>query len=83
MVRAPAQATPSRVVGEAPDARMDLRALLDAAEAAPPAEGVDALAAELATRVGAGEVSMLIADISGLTLTRLPRATAPSLSHDS
>lgn len=77
MTRPPAQAGPSRVVGEEPDARMDLRALLDAAEAAPPAEGVDALAAELAARVGAREVSMLIHDISGLTLTRLPRVPAP------
>ena len=57
----------------APDDRLDLRALLDAAEAVPPAEGVDALAAELAHRVGAREVSMLIADISGLTLARLAR----------
>jgi serine phosphatase RsbU (regulator of sigma subunit) len=57
----------------AADARLDLRALLDAAEAAPPAAGVDALAAELADRVGAREVSFLIADISGTTLTRLAR----------
>jgi serine phosphatase RsbU (regulator of sigma subunit) len=59
---------------------MDLRALLDAAEAAPPAEGVDALAAELAARVDASEVSMLIADISGLTLARLARRPAPGRS---
>jgi len=51
----------------APDARLDLSALLDAVEAAPPAEGVDTLAAELAARVSAHEVSMLIADISGRT----------------
>lgn len=59
------------------DARLDLRALLDAAEAAPPAEGVDALASELAARVDAAEVSLLIADISGLALTRLARTPAP------
>lgn len=59
------------------DARLDLRALLDAAEAAPPAEGVDALASELAERVDAAEVSLLIADISGLALTRLARRPAP------
>jgi len=41
-----------------------LSTLLDAVEAAPPAEGVDTLAAELAARVSASEVSMLIADIS-------------------
>ncbi len=61
-----------------PDARLDLRALLDAAEAAPPAEGVSALAVEIASRVGASEVSMLIAEISGLTLARLARRTAPA-----
>ena len=56
------------------DARLDLRALLDAAEAAPPTAGVEALAAELAKAVGAGEVSFLIADISGGALARLVRA---------
>lgn len=75
-----AQATPLRTAAERPDPRMDLRALLDAAEAAPPAEGVDALAAELAARVDASEVSMLIADISGLTLARLARRPAPGRS---
>jgi serine phosphatase RsbU (regulator of sigma subunit) len=58
-------------------ARLDLGALLDAAEAAPPDEGVEALAAELSARVGASEVSMLIADISGLSLARLARRPAP------
>lgn len=57
------------------DPRLDLRALLDAAEAAPPAAGVDALAAELAGRVGASEVSFLIADISGQALIRLARTS--------
>ncbi len=80
VTRLPAQATPLRTAAERPDPRMDLRALLDAAEAAPPAEGVDALAAELAARVDASEVSMLIADISGLTLARLARRPAPGRS---
>ncbi len=68
---------------------MDLRALLDAAEAAPPAEGVDALAAELAVRVGATAVSMLIADISGRSLARLTRRPTAGMAmpmrsvHDS
>ena len=75
----PAAEMPLRLV-EVLDARLDLSALLDAAEAAPPAEGVDALAAELAARVGASEVSMLIADISGLTLTRLVRRPTPGRS---
>lgn len=68
----PAQAPPSPTT-KLGDDRADLRTLLDAAEAVPPAEGVDALAAELAARVGAAEVSLLIADISGVTLTRLAR----------
>lgn len=59
------------------DVQLDLRTLLEAAEAAPPAEGVDALAAVVAATVGASEVSLLIADISGLTLLRLDRAPAP------
>ncbi len=80
VTRLPAQATPLRTPAERPDPRMDLRALLDAAEAVPPAEGVDALAAELAARVDASEVSMLIADISGLTLARLSRRPAPGRS---
>jgi serine phosphatase RsbU (regulator of sigma subunit) len=77
-MRLPAQALPSPATSEPVDDRTDLRALLDAAEAVPPAEGVDALAAELAVRVGADEVSLLIADISGLTLTRLARRAPPS-----
>ena len=79
MTTAPAQVGPLRTVHEG-DGRLDLRALLDAAAAGPPAEGVDALAAELAARVGASDVSMLIADISGLTLARLARRPAPGLT---
>ena len=63
------------------EARLDLRALLDAVEAAPPTDGVGALAAELAKAVGAGEVSLLIADISGGALARLVRAQ-PSSAPD-
>jgi len=77
VTRLPGQETPLRASSEVPDARLDLRALLDAAEAVPPTEAVDALAAELAARVEASEVSMLIADISGLTLSRLARRPAP------
>ena len=73
------QPTGARSADRVPDPRLDLRALLDAAEAAPPAEGVSALAAEIAARVNASEVSMLIADISGRTLARLARA-APARS---
>lgn len=77
MTRLPALLASRGAATAAPDARLDLSALLDAVEAAPPAEGVDALAAELAARVSASEVSMLIADISGRTLARLARRPAP------
>lgn len=80
MTRLPVQATQLRRGDEVPDPRLDLRALLDAAEAVPPAEGVSALAAELSARVSAREVSMLIADISGLALVRLARSAAQGRS---
>lgn len=78
-MRLPVQTSPPPTASTLVGGRTDLRALLDAAEAVPPAEGVDALAAELAASVGADEVSLLIADISGLTLTRLARRS-PSIS---
>jgi len=74
----PAQDDSARECERRYDGHLDLRALLDAAEAAPPAEGVDAMAAVLADTVSATEVSLLIADISGLALARLARAPAPS-----
>lgn len=58
------------------DRRFDLQPLLEAAEAASPAGGVDAIAAELAARVGATEVGFLLADISGDTLVRMARVQA-------
>lgn len=79
MTTVPAQATPLRPSGE-PDPRLDLAALLEATEALPPAEGMDAVAAELAAQVGAREVSLLVPDISGSTLTRLARRSAPERS---
>lgn len=48
--------------------------LLEAAEAAAPAEGVDAVAEALARMLGAKEVSFLVADISCGSLVRLTRA---------
>ena len=57
--------------------RFDLRALLGGVEAAPPMGGVEALAAELASAVGAVEVSFLIADLLGGSLARLARADGP------
>ena len=55
------------------DPRLDLRALLDAVEVAPPTAAVEALSAELAKVIGASEVSFLIADIIGGSLSRLAR----------
>jgi len=52
------------------DVRTDLRALLDATEAAPPVDSVEVLAKELARMVGADDVSFLIADFTGDTLIR-------------
>ena len=66
------------------DPRLDLGSLLDAVKVAHPAAGVDALAWELAGRVGADEVSLLIADINGRALVRLRRSfqrDRPSLAR--
>ena len=54
-------------------APLDVSALLEAAEAAAPAAGVDAVAEALAAMLDAREVSFLIADISGGMLIRLTR----------
>ena len=79
-MRLPVQVTPPRTT-EGLAACLGLPGLLDAAESAPPADGVDVLADLLAARVRASEVSMLIADISGLTLARLARPAAPGRSE--
>lgn len=57
--------------------RVDVRSLLAAAEAAAPVGAVDALAADLRAMIGAREVSFLIADFSGRTLSRLGHTAAP------
>lgn len=67
------------------DARGDLRALLDAVEAAPPVEAVDVLARELARMVDADDVSFLIADFSGDALIRFlspPNGTSARSGND-
>ena len=51
--------------------RLDLRFLLTRAEAAAPVGVVDAMAAAMAEMLGARDVSFLIADYSGRSLTRL------------
>lgn len=48
-----------------------MAALLDAVEAAPPVAAADVFGAALAERIGAREVSFLIADFSGRALIRL------------
>ena len=53
----------------------DLRALLQAVEAAPPVEAIEVMAAELARMVGAEDVSFLIADFSGDALIRFVQTT--------
>lgn len=59
--------------GEA-EAGLDLAWVLAAAEAGAPVDAVDAVAAELAARLGAKDVSFLVADYSGDALVRLSRA---------
>src|SRR5215218_4838959 len=51
--------------------RLDLRSLLTRAEAAAPVGAVDAMSDALREMLGARDVSLLIADFSGRTLTRL------------
>jgi len=48
----------------------DLRALLEAVEAAPPVDAVEVLARELGAMIGATDVTFLIADFSGDALIR-------------
>jgi serine phosphatase RsbU (regulator of sigma subunit) len=55
-------------------ARLDLGALLEAVEDAPPVAAVDVLGERLASALGARELSFLIADFSGHALIRLGHA---------
>src|SRR3954454_23800485 len=61
--------------------RVDLRSLMVRAEAAAPVGTVDAMAAGLLQMLDAHEVSFLIADFSGRTLSRLGH-TATGGGHD-
>lgn len=63
-------------VADADDDRLDLRALLAAVEAAPPVAAVDVLAAQLARMLGATEVSLLVANLSGTAAVRMSHVTA-------
>jgi serine phosphatase RsbU (regulator of sigma subunit) len=73
-------------VADPTDARSDLRALLDAVEAAPPVDAVDVLARELARMVNAVDVSFLIADFSGDAVLRFlpepPGSAVPGQDDD-
>lgn len=58
----------------------DLHALLERVESGPPTDAIEAVADELAARVGARAVTFLIADFSGRALVRFGRSepgTAP------
>jgi hypothetical protein len=65
---------------EAP-ARVDLRSLMARAEDAAPVRTVEAIAEGLLSMLGAVEVSFLIADFSGQTLSRLGHASVAG-AHD-
>lgn len=53
------------------EGRLELRSLLAAVEVAPPVAAVDVFAVELGKRLGAEEVTFLIADFNGTALVRL------------
>src|SRR4029079_2638574 len=62
--------------------RLDLRALIEAAEAAPPIEAVDVLAAVLAEVLDATHVSLLIANFGGTAVMRVSHiATGQALRN--
>ena len=58
------------------DQRLDLRTLIDAAEAAPPIDAVDVLASVLAEVLGASHVSLLIANFSGTAVMRMSHVSS-------
>jgi serine phosphatase RsbU (regulator of sigma subunit) len=60
--------------GPPPSSRLDVGALLAAAEAAAPVEAIDAVADALKDMIAAEHVSFLIADFSGDSLIRLGRS---------
>jgi serine phosphatase RsbU (regulator of sigma subunit) len=65
---------PRLTVMSDPDVRVpDLRALLERVEAASPVDAIDVAAEELATTLGARQVSLLMTDYSGRVLVRLGR----------
>jgi hypothetical protein len=58
------------------DQRLDLRALIEAAEAAPPIDAVDVLAFALAEMLDATHVSLLISNFSGTAVMRMSHVSS-------
>jgi serine phosphatase RsbU (regulator of sigma subunit) len=69
-------------VSNEPDQRLDLRALLDAVEAAPPVDSVEVLARELARMVDATAARLLITNFSGDAVVRMSHVGATGEAHD-
>ena len=69
-------------MSETPDQRLDLRILLEAVEAAPPAEVVDVLARELGTMLDATAVSLLITNFSGDAVVRMSHLSGAAALRD-
>ena len=64
------------------DFGLDLRGLLAAVEAAPPIEVVEVAARDLAERLGATAVSLLIANFSGTALVRMSHVSRSQDARD-
>lgn len=63
-------------------ARLDLRHLLEAVEAAPPVDAIDVVGRELGRMVGATRVGLLIANFSGDAVVRMSHVTASQDMRD-
>ena len=63
-------------------ARLELRHLLEAAEAAPPVDAIDVVGRELGRMVGATRVALLIANFSGDALVRMSHVTVSEEMRD-
>jgi hypothetical protein len=63
-------------------AKLDLRHLLAAAEAAPPVDAIDVVGQELGRMVGATRVGLLIANFSGDAVVRMSHVTVSDELRD-
>jgi hypothetical protein len=68
-------------VADRVNGRVDVRALLDAVEDAPPVAAADVIGMQLAEALDATEVAFLIADLSGEALVRLAHAGDPAATR--